>query len=108
METELHLAAGYCAATGVYRSGHPPQFAAAAALSFPEYILPRMLLPGRRARPAFVDASTGAALSFAGLRALSLRVRARSPPPASAAAASRSSCRRTRSTSPRSRSPCSP
>uniref|UniRef100_I1QCJ7 4-coumarate--CoA ligase n=2 Tax=Oryza glaberrima TaxID=4538 RepID=I1QCJ7_ORYGL len=74
MEMELHLAAGYCAATGVYRSGHPPQFAAAAALSFPEYILPRMLLPGRRARPAFVDASTGAALSFAGLRALSLRV----------------------------------
>ncbi|BAT02844.1 Os07g0639100 [Oryza sativa Japonica Group] len=74
METELHLAAGYCAATGVYRSGHPPQFAAAAALSFPEYILPHMLLPGRRARPAFVDASTGAALSFAGLRALSLRV----------------------------------
>uniref|UniRef100_A0A0E0EF11 4-coumarate--CoA ligase n=1 Tax=Oryza meridionalis TaxID=40149 RepID=A0A0E0EF11_9ORYZ len=74
METELHLAAGYCAATGVYRSGHPPRFAAASALSFPEYILPRMNLPGRRDRPAFVDASTGAALSFAGLRALSLRV----------------------------------
>uniref|UniRef100_A0A0E0LNW6 4-coumarate--CoA ligase n=1 Tax=Oryza punctata TaxID=4537 RepID=A0A0E0LNW6_ORYPU len=75
METELHLAAGYCAATGVYRSGHHPQFAAAAtALSFPEYIFPRMLLPGRRARPAYVDASTGAALSFADLRALSLRV----------------------------------
>ncbi|KAF0895118.1 hypothetical protein E2562_006825 [Oryza meyeriana var. granulata] len=74
METELHLAAGYCAATGVYRSGHPPQFAAVAAASFPEYIFPRLLLPDRRARPAFVDASTGAALSFADLRALSLRV----------------------------------
>ncbi|XP_040382272.1 putative 4-coumarate--CoA ligase-like 8 [Oryza brachyantha] len=77
METESshsHLAAGYCAATGVYRSGHPPQFAAVTAPSFPAYIFPRLLLPDRQARPAFVDASDGAALSFRGLHALSRRM----------------------------------
>ncbi|KAL5199050.1 hypothetical protein ABZP36_002562 [Zizania latifolia] len=72
METDMHLAAGYCAATGVYRSRYPPQFAAVTASSFPDYIFPRLLFPDRVARPAFIDASTGAALSFGELRELSI------------------------------------
>ncbi|TKW21297.1 hypothetical protein SEVIR_4G168200v4 [Setaria viridis] len=71
-DTEAHLAAGFCAATGTYSSSHPP-LAAATAASFPEYLFPR-LLTFPLDRPAFVDATTGATLSFADLRARSLKV----------------------------------
>ncbi|CAN6170045.1 unnamed protein product [Urochloa humidicola] len=75
-DTASHLAAGYCAVTGTYSSRHPPLPAGATtAASFPDYIFPR-LLTFPPDRPAFVDASTGAALSFAGLRARSLRAAA--------------------------------
>ncbi|CAN6201634.1 unnamed protein product [Urochloa humidicola] len=73
VDTASHLAAGYSAATGTYISRHPPLTPAATAdaASLPDYLFPRLLAfpPDRR---AFVDASTGAALSFAGLRARSL------------------------------------
>ncbi|KAG8079576.1 hypothetical protein GUJ93_ZPchr0007g3850 [Zizania palustris] len=72
MEMDMHLAAGYCASTGVYGSRYPPQFAAITAASFPDYIFPRLLFPDRVARPAFIDASTGSALSFGELRELSI------------------------------------
>ncbi|CAL5052727.1 unnamed protein product [Urochloa decumbens] len=71
-ETASYLTAGYRAATGTYSSHHPPLATnAATATSFPDYLFPR-LLAFPPDRPAFVDASTGAALSFAGLRARSL------------------------------------
>ncbi|CAL5047670.1 unnamed protein product [Urochloa decumbens] len=71
-ETASYLTAGYCAATGTYSSHHHPLATnAATATSFPDYLFPR-LLAFPPDRPAFVDASTGAALSFAGLRARSL------------------------------------
>nr|CAB3470468.1 unnamed protein product [Digitaria exilis] len=72
-ETDMatHLAAGYCAATGTYSSHHPP-LATVTASSFPEYLFPR-LLQFPPDRPAFVDASTGATLSFADLHVLSLK-----------------------------------
>uniref|UniRef100_A0A0D9X212 4-coumarate--CoA ligase n=1 Tax=Leersia perrieri TaxID=77586 RepID=A0A0D9X212_9ORYZ len=70
---DSHLAAGYCAATGIYRSTHLAAGAAiTASSSFPDYILPRMLLPHLTARPAFIDAATGASLTFAGLRRLAI------------------------------------
>ncbi|RLM54752.1 putative 4-coumarate--CoA ligase-like 8 [Panicum miliaceum] len=72
MDTEAHLTAGYCAATGTYSSRHPP-LATAAAASFPDYLFPRLLtFPP----PAFVDACTGATLSFPDLRTLSLKAAA--------------------------------
>ncbi|KAL6604869.1 hypothetical protein ACP70R_042813 [Stipagrostis hirtigluma subsp. patula] len=71
MDMESHLTAGYCAATGTYHSRHPP-LAAVTAASFPGYLF-RRLLTFPPDRPAFIDASTGAALSFADLRALSLK-----------------------------------
>ncbi|KAL6592713.1 hypothetical protein ACP70R_049388 [Stipagrostis hirtigluma subsp. patula] len=71
MDMESHLKAGYCAATGTYHSRHPP-LAAVTAASFPDYLF-RRLLTFPPDRPAFIDASTGAALSFADLRALSLK-----------------------------------
>ncbi|CAN6216956.1 unnamed protein product [Urochloa humidicola] len=72
--TASHLAAGHC--TGTYSSRHPPLPAGAAtAASFPDYLFPR-LLTFPPDRPAFVDASTGAAISFAGLRARSLEAAA--------------------------------
>ena len=74
MDTDAHLTAGYCAATGTYSSRHPP-LATAAAASFPDYLFPR-LLTFPPDRPAFVDASTGATLSFPDLRTLSLKAAA--------------------------------
>ncbi|PUZ61225.1 hypothetical protein GQ55_4G258600 [Panicum hallii var. hallii] len=74
MDTEAHLTAGYCAATGTYSSRHPPLTTAAAA-SFPDYLFPR-LLTFPPDSPAFVDASTGATLSFPDLRTLSLKAAA--------------------------------
>ncbi|KAJ1259702.1 hypothetical protein BS78_10G175900 [Paspalum vaginatum] len=71
MEKEAPLTAGYCAATGTYSSCHPP-IAAATAESFPEYLF-RRLLRFPTDLPAFVDASTGASLSFPDLRTLSLK-----------------------------------
>ncbi|CAL5042957.1 unnamed protein product [Urochloa decumbens] len=71
-DTTSHLTAGYSAATGTYSSSHPPLAAAATVdASFTDYLFPR-LLAFPPDRPAFVDASTGATLSFAGLRARSL------------------------------------
>ncbi|KAF8779263.1 hypothetical protein HU200_002944 [Digitaria exilis] len=66
-----YLTAGYCAATGIYSRHHPP-LATVTVSSFPEYLFPR-LLQFPPDRPAFVDASTGATLSFADLRTLSLK-----------------------------------
>ncbi|XP_039804899.1 putative 4-coumarate--CoA ligase-like 8 [Panicum virgatum] len=74
MDTEAHLTAGYCAATGTYSSRHPP-LATADAASFPDYRFPR-LLTFPPDRPAFVDASTGSTLSFPDLRTLSLKAAA--------------------------------
>jgi len=74
MDTDAHLTAGYCGATGTYSSRHPP-LATAAAASFPDYLFPR-LLTFPPDRPAFVDASTGATLSFPDLRTLSLKAAA--------------------------------
>ncbi|TVU00210.1 hypothetical protein EJB05_54389, partial [Eragrostis curvula] len=74
MGTETtHLTAGYCATTGTYRSRHSPATEATATdTSFPSYLFSRLrAFPPDR--PAFVDTSTGASLSFAGLRALSLK-----------------------------------
>ncbi|KAL6909758.1 hypothetical protein ACP4OV_001417 [Aristida adscensionis] len=70
---ESHLAAGYCAATGTYSSLHPPLATATAASSFTDYLF-RRLLTFPPDRPAFVDASTGAAVSFADLRTVALKV----------------------------------
>nr|CAB3467261.1 unnamed protein product [Digitaria exilis] len=70
-----HLTAGYCAATGIYSSHHPPLAMAATSTSFPDYLF-RRLLEFPPDRPAYVDASTGATLSFADLRALSLKAAA--------------------------------
>ncbi|KAL6639845.1 hypothetical protein ACP70R_022440 [Stipagrostis hirtigluma subsp. patula] len=71
MDMESHLKAGYCAATGTYHSRHPP-LAAATAASFADYLFQRLqAFPPDR--PAFIDASTGGTLSFADLRALSLK-----------------------------------
>ncbi|OEL32632.1 putative 4-coumarate--CoA ligase-like 8 [Dichanthelium oligosanthes] len=71
-EMAAHLTAGYCAATGTYSSRHPP-LATVTASSFPEYLFPS-LLKFPTDRPAFIDASTGAALSFTDVRTLSLKV----------------------------------
>jgi OPC-8:0 CoA ligase 1 len=75
---EMMDASGYCAATGTYRSHHSStSFDATKPLmmtapSFPVCLFSRLqTFPANRA--AFVDASTGAALSFADLRALSLK-----------------------------------